>query len=136
MRPIKRCFVMLCDAYKTVFKTCTPKARKHTQVMTQAIGALHYQCFRSKLDRNATEENLSCPSPPRFSAPPHATKCILGPTDIPLTNRHCYYADGSPREPVVRFRDPQRIYRLSAVRVFPTDTLRKRHGYWLFSAHV
>ncbi len=92
--------------------------RIHTQVMSQVVAPLHYQCFRSKLDCNATERNLSCPSPPRFSAPPHATKCILGPTDIPSANRHCYYADGSPREPVVRFRDPQRIYRLSAVRVF------------------
>ncbi len=55
---------MLCDAYKTAFKTCTPKARKHTQVMTQVINAMHCQCVLLKIRSNAAEENLFVPISP------------------------------------------------------------------------
>ena len=63
---------------------------------------------------------------------PGLIECPQGPRRF---NRHYYYVDGSPREPVVRFgspTDPQVISRKG----LPTDTLRKRHGDWLLSAHV
>ena len=81
-----------------------------TQVMSQVVAPLHYQCFRSKVDCKATEKKLVAP---HLFTPLRTTTCYEGypwASDIPSTNRHCYYADGSPREPVVRFRDPQRIY--------------------------
>ena len=64
-------------------------------------------------------ENKSLRGPPSHGigssnvAPtvPRVDRRSPGALRVPtLTNRNCYYADGSPREPVVRFRDPQRIY--------------------------
>ena len=81
MRPIKRCFVMLCDAYKTAFKTCTPKARKHTQVMN----AMHRQCVLLKIRSNAAEENLFVPISPTL---PRTTTCY---EVYPWAHRHYIY---------------------------------------------